>query len=207
MDLDEIGLAHGTDKASNGHDYLRVYQSLIPADVPVKLLEIGWYEGASMRMWREYLDPGSIVVGVDIEKPAAPVDRVHFRQVDATSRDMVRVAAEFGEFDVIVDDGSHLSPDVIATFRMMWPHVAPGGLYVIEDLHVSYHPDWKGWDPTQPTRGHRYGKTAMGFLQELTDDVHYRHAGAGPANRRMKGDRVGSIAFYPGLAVLRKAGG
>lgn len=205
MSLDKIGLAHGTDKASDGHDYLRTYEPLIPDDVPVKLLEIGWYEGASMRTWREYLHPESIVVGVDINKPAVPVDRAHFRQVDATSRDMVRVAAEFGEFDVVVDDGSHRSPDVIATFRMMWPHVRPGGLYIVEDLHVSYHPDWLGWDPTDPTHRRTHGpQPSMEFLKGIADDVHFGHAGAGPTARTLMGDRVASIAFHPGMAIIRK---
>lgn len=203
MSLDEIGLAQGTDKASHGHDYLRVYEPLIPADVPIRLLEIGWYEGASMRTWREYLHPESIVVGVDINQPADPVDGVHFRHVNATSGEIERVADEFGPFDVIVDDGSHLSPDVIATFKRLWPWVEEGGLYIIEDLHVAYHPDWHGWDPTNPTRGRVHGPTSMEYLKRIADDVHFEHAAAGPSSRQ--GPRgLASIAFHPGVAILRK---
>lgn len=204
MGLDVIGLRHGTDKASHGHDYLRIYEPLIPADVPVKLLEIGWYEGASMRTWREYLHPESIVVGVDINQPAEPVDRVHFRQANATKpTEIVAVAEEFGDFDVVVDDGSHLSPDVTETFRLLWSRVAPGGLYIIEDLHVSYHPDWLGWDPTstkgrsRPIRG-----TSMEYLKNVADAVHFDHSGSGPAAPMMRD--VASIAFHPGVAIVRK---
>ena len=203
MSLDEIGLAQGTDKASHGHDYLRVYEPLIPADVPVRLLEVGWYEGASMRTWREYLHPESIVVGVDINQPADPVDRVHFRQANATKpTEIIPVAEEFGDFDVIVDDGSHLSPDVVETFRLLWSRVVPGGLYIIEDLHVSYHPDWQGWDPTHPTRGRVHGQTSMEYLKNVADAVHFDHAGSGPASPMMRD--VASIAFHPGVAILRK---
>jgi cephalosporin hydroxylase len=203
MSLDEIGLRNGTDKASDGHDYLRVYEQVIPSDTPVKLLEIGWYKGASMRTWREWLNPESIVVGVDINQPPEPVDRVHFRRADATTDDIGRVAVEFGPFDVIVDDGSHLSSHVIASFNRLWPHLIPGGLYIVEDLHVSYHPDWHGHDhPWKPGPG---GQTSMQFLKGLADDVHYGHAGAGPAARRVLTGRVESIAFHPGVAILRKA--
>lgn len=202
--LDGIGLAQGTDKASDGHDYLTVYEPLIPRETPVRLLEIGWHQGASMRMWREWLHPASIIVGVDVTKPAEPVDRVHFRHVDATSPDMKDVIREFDAFDVVVDDGSHLSADVITSFAMLWPHVAPGGLYIVEDLQVSYHPAWGGWDPTSPTRGRRRGDTSMEFLKRLTDDVHHSHADAGPTAPTYTG--VGSVAFHPGVAIIRKAG-
>jgi hypothetical protein len=202
MNLDAIGFHHGTDKASHGHDYLRIYEPLIPADVPVKLLEIGWYEGASMRTWREYLHPESIVVGVDINQPAEPVERVHFRKANATTGEVEKVANEFGPFDVIVDDGSHLSKDVIATFVLLWDSVAPGGLYVIEDLHVSYHKDWQGWDPTNPQRNRPGSLSSMEYLKRLADDVHFGHAGAGPSGRHAAG--VASIAFHPGVAIIRK---
>lgn len=207
MELDVIGFRHGTDKASHGHDYLRIYEPLIPADVPVKLLEIGWYEGASMRTWREYLHPASIVVGVDINQPAEPVDRVHFRQANATTHEVEKVADEFGPFDVIVDDGSHLSADVVTTFRLLWPHVEPGGLYIIEDLHVSYHRDWHGWDPTRPKQGRSSAgwASSMEYLKGITDDIHHDHAGAGPASLQTAfGGSVASIAFHPGVAILRK---
>lgn len=203
MSLDAIGLTHGTDKASHGHDYLRIYEPLIPADVPVKLLEVGWYEGASMRTWREYLHPESIVVGVDINQPAEPVDRVHFRKANATTGEVEKVADEFGPFDVIVDDGSHLSRDVVQTLLLLWDDVTPGGLYIIEDLHVSYHKDWNGWDPTDPQQRRLFTMTSMQFLKKVTDDVHLGHAGAGPKNMSLAHD-VASVAFHPGVAILRK---
>lgn len=201
MNLDAIGRAHRTDKASDGHDYLKRYERIMPAVRPVKLLEIGWFDGASMKTWRDYLHEESTIVGVDIE-PKKSIGGVHFRQADATTLAITEVAFEFGQFDYIIDDGSHLSPDVIATMTLLWPHVAPGGYYIVEDLHVSYHPDWKGWDPTHPTRGHVHGETSMQFLKRIADDVHFGHAGAGPAGRHFAD--VASIAFHPGVAIIQK---
>lgn len=208
--LDQIGLRHGTDKASNGHGYLDIYADIIPNDRPIDLLEIGWYEGASMRMWRDYLHPGSTITGVDIE-PKPPIDGVRFIHADATSRDLLRhegfrgpfADLEAVRFDVIVDDGSHLSPDVIRTFELLWPHVAPGGLYIIEDLHVSYHPDWYGHpDPDSPGPGGN--TTSMQYLRELADNVHYGHSDAGPATEYVTWPDIASLTFHPGLAILRK---
>lgn len=200
--LDEIGLKYGTDKASNGHDYLKIYERIMPSVRPVNLLEIGWFDGASMRMWREYLHPESEIIGVDIEMKK-PIEGVHFFHGNATSYALHRYLKDFGPgpFDYIIDDGSHMSPEVIATLENLWDHVRPGGYYIVEDLQVSYHPDWLGNpDPAKP--GPR-GATSMQVLKALADDVHFGHVGAGPSMTTL-GQDVASIAFYPGLCVIQK---
>lgn len=199
MKLDQIGRRHGTDKASYGHDYLKVYAEIMPVHKPVSLLEIGWFDGASMKTWRDYLHTESNIVGVDIETKKS-IPGVKFRRADATSLQMVELADELGPFDFIIDDGSHLSPDVIATFINLWSHVQPGGYYIVEDLQVSYHHDWLG-NPN-PTRPGLKGQTSMQFLKRLADDVHFGHAGAGPDGRTVAD--IASIAFHPGLAIIRK---
>ena len=199
MNLDTVGLRHGTDKASNGHDYLNLYERIMPAVRPVKLLEIGWFDGASMKTWRSYLHEESTIVGVDIE-PKKSIGGVHFRRADATTLAIELALVDFGQFDYIIDDGSHLSPDVIATFTMLWSYVAPGGYYIVEDLHVSYHPDWQGFD--HPTKPGPHGETSMQFLKRVADDVHFGHMGAGPAGRHFAD--VASVAFHPGVAIIQK---
>lgn len=201
--LDEIGLKYGTDKASSGHDYLKVYEQIIPAVRPVNLLEIGWFDGASMRMWQEYLHEDSTIIGVDIVDKQ-PIAGVEFVRANATTYDLLTAVnnltlGEAPGLDFIIDDGSHLSPDVIASLVLLWDLVRPGGYYIVEDLHVSYHKDWKGWDPTK--QGGPYNLSSMEFLKRLTDDVHFGHAGAGPSGRKFD---VASISFYPGMAIIRK---
>lgn len=197
--LDEIGLHYGTDKASHGHDYLRVYDEYLwPRQVNIHaFLEVGWWKGESMRMWRDYLPPDCAVVGVDIEQKD-PLPGVHFRQAD--QRDKARldvISNEFGLWDVIVDDASHISAYTRATFQHLWPHLRPGGLYFVEDLQVSYHPSWGG-HPDPDSRG-----TIMHALKRLADGVHHGHAGVD--QRPAPAYAVDHVAFYPGLCVVRKA--
>lgn len=199
--LDELGIHYGTDKASTFHDYLRVYATLIPYGRPVNLLEIGWGDGASMRMWQSYLHVESTIVGVDINEPKEQIPGVYDVVVDATSPDVQTLVEHHGPFDFIIDDGSHMSPDVIDTFQLLWPLVKPGGFYIIEDLHVSYHPDWKGWDPTTVERRRSPGLSSMEVVKRLADDVHHGHAGAGPSTAAA---RVQSLSFHPGLAIIEK---
>jgi cephalosporin hydroxylase len=37
------------------------------------------------------------------------------------------------KMDVIIDDADHQETSQLATLRNFWPHVAPGGIYVLED--------------------------------------------------------------------------
>lgn len=42
-----------------------------------------------------------------------------------------------GNFDIVLDDGGHTYQQQLTSFQALWPSVASGGLYVIEDLQVS----------------------------------------------------------------------
>ena len=42
-----------------------------------------------------------------------------------------------GEFDVIIDDGRHGNDHIRNSLRVLWSALAPGGVYFVEDLHVS----------------------------------------------------------------------
>ncbi|CAE7428194.1 tylE [Symbiodinium sp. CCMP2456] len=47
-----------------------------------------------------------------------------------------------GNFDIIIDDGSHHNKHVKASFEGLWPSVRPGGLYFLEDLQVGREPPY-----------------------------------------------------------------
>jgi O-antigen biosynthesis protein len=51
------------------------------------------------------------------------------------------------QYDIIIDDGSHINHDVISTFNASFEHVAAGGVYVVEDVMwyvaVSPTPLWR----------------------------------------------------------------
>ena len=51
------------------------------------------------------------------------------------------------DLDAIVDDGGHRNTEISAAFDALWPLVALGGVYIIEDMHVGRMPvfeDTKG---------------------------------------------------------------
>ena len=50
-----------------------------------------------------------------------------------------------GQLDVIVDDGAHTNTAIMTSFNALWPRLANGGLYFLEDLNVGR---LARWDPT-----------------------------------------------------------
>ena len=68
-------------------------------------------------------------------------------------------------FDVIIDDASHRSVDIISTFNACFSRLAPGGLYVIEDLHTSYWESYGG--------GFRKSGSALEWFKSLVDAAHF----------------------------------
>ncbi len=140
--LNALGIEFRTDKSSLAHDYLTFYERYLFGlrDKPVKLLEIGVFNGASLAVWEAYFPYGQIV-GADIEPTASRFarERVAIEIIDQSNlEDLVRIGMKHGPFDVIIDDGSHLWEHQITSLRTMFPFVRDGGIYIVEDLHTNY---------------------------------------------------------------------
>ena len=54
--LDSIMIKHGSDKSSEGHNYVRYYEKYFEEirNENLKILEIGVQYGYSMKGWKEY---------------------------------------------------------------------------------------------------------------------------------------------------------
>lgn len=121
---------NGTDKQSN-HAYGDAYDSILDRESIKLMLEVGVADGSSLRAWREAL-PNAHVVGMDIHVAATWDGEFHV----GDQRDLAdcrRVAAG-RQFDLIVEDATHNVEDNLVTLLYFWPHVRPGGLYVIEEF-------------------------------------------------------------------------
>ena len=123
--------------------YLPVYETALPTDVPIRMLEIGVARGGSMQMWRKYLHPESVIVGIDIDTATKQFDdpdrHIHVRIGSQADTEFLQtVTDEFGPFEVVLDDGSHMASHMVETFRYLFPRIVPGGMYIIEDIHSNY---------------------------------------------------------------------
>lgn len=116
-----------SDKGTT-HSYVDVYEELLAPyrSIRARVLEIGVQYGYSLRLWQEYFDDG-FVWGVDIAPVLGGVPGLILG--DATHE----LGLPWG-WDIIIDDGSHRVHDQAATYQLLYPRLAPGGLYVIEDV-------------------------------------------------------------------------
>ena len=65
---------------------------------------------------------------------------------DQSKPDTVRnwVQQTGGHFDVVIDDASHANEAIRTSFNVLWPHVQPGGIYILEDLVWNRNPRAQG---------------------------------------------------------------
>lgn len=95
------------------------------------MLEIGVADGSSLLAWSEVF-PNATVVGMDIHPAAKWSGEFHLGD-QRLQADCLRVAA--GRlFDVIVEDAVHSVENSLLTFFWLWPFVAPGGFYIVEEF-------------------------------------------------------------------------
>jgi len=143
--LHSIGKLCKTDKAHhiyNGKSFLQVYEKYL---IRMRynnnnILEIGVYNGASLRTWKRYFKESNIY-GLDINPDCKTHEEENIKifigsQDSETTLD--EIINEAGSFDFILDDGSHVNKMTMKTFEYLINHLNPGGIYIIEDLHCSY---------------------------------------------------------------------
>jgi hypothetical protein len=163
----------------------------------VRLLEIGVFEGGSMRLWRRYFGSEATIFGIDIDPRCAALDG-RDSHVRIGSQDdpafLKKVVTEMGGLDIVIDDGSHVSPHQVASFKCLFPLLENGGVYICEDLHSNY---WRGWHQG----GYRRSSTFIETCKRLIDDLHSDfHARGGDEIA----SQIGSIHFYNSMIVIEK---
>jgi len=206
--LDELALRYGVDKSSKVHHYTRAYEQHFGPwrDRPLSLLEIGVGEGNSLRMWRDYF-PQANIFGLDV-KNSPPLEGPRIKVFVGSQGDdlaLEKMAAGTGPLDIVIDDGSHRWSDQIGSFKALYPHVKPGGFYVIEDLHTSY------WDK------YKCGaERTMRYLLELVHELNLNgKSGYGKLENDPEYEKLRvkmnlfertleSITFYKSMVFIKK---
>lgn len=160
-ELCKLGEKYLVDKAPKfrGHTYTPQYHALLsPLRNNTKLLlEIGvgniplmkgltsnnYKPGASLCMWRDYFSNAQII-GCDILPQVMFTDKNITTFVTDQSNvksleSLISNVKKFEEFaDIIVDDGSHIENHQVISFKTLWKLVKPNGIYIIEDICVTW---------------------------------------------------------------------
>lgn len=129
-----------TDKATT-HCYIDKFYSPDPAFIIQRklaknILEIGVFQGGSIKLWRDYFERATIY-GIDKNLSNLKYDfsvdsRVKLIEQDIYSDNILNDLPL--NIDFIIDDASHTIEDQIYAFNKFFPLLKKGGLYVIEDI-------------------------------------------------------------------------
>jgi cephalosporin hydroxylase len=167
--LDNIGIECGTDKSSVIHNYLVKYEKYLPFNQndKIKILEIGVLNGESLCVWKKYY-PNAEIIGIDIDESCKRFESENIKIEIGSQYDekfLKQIIKKYGEFDLILDDGSHMNNHVIFSFKELFSSVKSGGVYVVEDCCTSY---WSHYG------GERYGvNTIIEYFKGVVDEVNF----------------------------------
>jgi len=165
------------DKAGKLSDkwasYLTYYDELFGPlrNLPLNMLEIGVQNGGSLETWSSYFEQAQHIIGCDIDPRCGSLhyadSRVSIIVGDANSAATFQsIRAICTDFDIVIDDGSHQSMDVLNSFVNYFPLLKPGGLYVVEDTHTLYNDAFGGGILSE------FG--AYSFFKKLIDVVSFQ---------------------------------
>jgi GT2 family glycosyltransferase len=199
--------------------YLNEYDRLFSGyrNKPISLLEIGIQNGGSLEIWSKYFSNASALIGVDINQACARLSyddpRISVIVGDANAPEVRKqVFKHSPQFDIVIDDGSHFSSDIVKSFALYFQHVVEGGIFIAEDLHCSYWIQFEGglFDPY----------SSMSFFKLLADIISHEHWGI----PKLRADilrgiftkygceideeslaQVHSVEFINSMCVVRKA--
>tara|TARA_B100001964_G_scaffold181674_1_gene200940 strand:- start:1159 stop:1977 length:819 start_codon:yes stop_codon:yes gene_type:complete len=135
--LDDIGLQYLPSKIQHNYLPLMDFHFSPLRESAKKILEIGVQTDRSVKMFEDYF-PNATIYGLDIDSKCKQyeVDRVKIIIGDQTDINILSQLPD--DIDVIIDDGSHIENDVIASLNYLFKNkLKIGGLYVIEDMMMS----------------------------------------------------------------------
>jgi hypothetical protein len=183
----------------------------------LKLVEIGANQGHSLKSWSVYFSDASDILGVaygnlsqGVETKVAGLPGVSIYHGDQSKLSTMQFLKKRGPWNIVIDDGSHVPQHMIYSLFHLWDAVAPGGLYVIEDLETNY------WRDGSPMYGYQMVQTGINAdanhsaVAKLMQFIHIltRHQldMDGVMSVMPNDDLLCSIEFGMNLVLLRKCG-
>ena len=141
--------------------------------LPIKFFEIGIMNGGSLEIFSKYFLNAELILGCDVDPKCKDLnfDKSNIKVIvgNVNESEIKNQIIKHSEFDIIIDDGSHNSNDIVISFCNYFNHLKDGGLFIIEDLHCSYHQEHRG--------GLFYPISSINFFKKLVDIINYEHWG------------------------------
>ena len=156
--LTEIANKYNTDKGTNsicanngpGHGFTEFYYKFFKDIKKPTILELGVYEGASIKMFNEFYNGNCEIYCVDIDNKCDVSyigDNIHFHILDLGNEKQLSNFLQMMNdnnvrFDIILDDASHIIYHQMIAYSFLRELLKKDGMYIIEDLHTCFGDIW-----------------------------------------------------------------
>jgi hypothetical protein len=189
---------------------------------PSGILEIGVHQGESTKVFATVY-PDTKIVALDLKRyddlDFSDFSNITYLAADQTDRQRMEgvIKDEFPDgFDLVIEDASHIGAYSHITFHTVFPHLKPGGIYIVEDWGTGYFDDFVDGGRFQeyplhfhdghvPKRlpSHDFGM--VGFVKSLVDmtsepDIREKMSDP-PAHK----SRIETLEFSAAICIAMKA--
>ncbi len=113
----------------------------------VHVVEFGVSHGGSLQMWKQYFGTNAKIFGIDINPKCKVLEEEQIEIIigDQEDRQFLKsLNGAISRIDILIDDGGHKMKQQINTYEELFPFIDENGVYLCEDLHTSYWPEYGG---------------------------------------------------------------
>lgn len=183
-------------KSTKRTSYFWVYDLLLQrfAGKSVTVVEVGVLNGGGLFMLRHILGDNARIIGVDLNPECKYFENYGFEIFtlnQSNPHEWSEFYREIGNVDVVIDDGGHTNKQQITTLIQSLRYINEGGIYLSEDTHTSYWPEF----------GNPSKHSFIEYTKSLVDGINER----GP-NVKMKGpkinERILSIQYFESMFCI-----
>jgi hypothetical protein len=166
----------------------------------VIVVEFGVSQGGSLQMWKKYFGPKAKIYGIDINPHCKGLAEEQIEILIGNQEDrkfLKSLTKIIPKIDILIDDGGHTMAQQINTYEEIFPFVDKNGVYLCEDLHTSYWPQWGG--------GYKKRGTFIEYSKNFIDYINAWHS---VQTKKLKVTEftksVHSLHYYDSILVIEK---
>lgn len=165
----------------------------------VSVLEFGVLHGGSLQMWRHYFGDRARIYGVDINPRCGDLNDPNIAVLVGNQEDVNSLRAiknGLPLMDIIIDDGGHSMLQQTLTFEELYGHLKEGGVYLCEDMHTSYWPEFGG--------SYRKSDSFMEYSKRLIDKLNAWHSRGEGLSVDAFAETTFGMHYYDSILVIEK---
>jgi hypothetical protein len=165
----------------------------------IVILEIGVYQGGSLKMWRNYFGERAKIFAIDINPLCKQFEDTNTNIFIGSQSDiefLEKIKAEIPKIDILIDDGGHFMNQQITSFEILFDHMNEDAVYLCEDTHTSYWNNYGG--------GYRNEKSFIEYSKTLIDQIHAWYSQTEDLQITSLTKSIHSISYFDSIVVIEK---